>query len=126
MSEGEGDHVDISPEGDALPRNPAAGPQARSERSRRSTRRCTMALIALGAGLLVCIGLLLGTTWTFQILQHKLRRQAEERRKLNEEWLSVRTARQQRGKCPRCASPLSGRDWSVAPMDVEDPPEDDD
>jgi hypothetical protein len=83
-------------------------------------------LMVLGAVLLVCLGLLLGSTWTVQVLQHKLRRQAEERRKLNEEWSVVRTARQQRGKCPRCARPLSDRDWSVAPRPVEDPLDDDD
>ncbi len=64
--------------------------------------------------LLVCLGLLLGTSWTTQALQPKLRQQAEERRRLNEEWLAVRTARRQRGECPRCASPLSGQDWYFA------------
>ncbi len=79
----------------------------------------------LGAVLMVCFGLMLGATWTTQALQPRLRRQAEERRRLNEEWSAVRTARRQRGECPRCASPLSERDWYFAPTPVEDPPDDD-
>jgi uncharacterized paraquat-inducible protein A len=83
-------------------------------------------LTVLSAVLLVCLGMLLGTTWTVQALQPTLRRQAEERRRLNAEWSALRTARLQRGRCPRCASPLSEQDWSIAPMTVEDPPDDDD
>jgi uncharacterized paraquat-inducible protein A len=70
-----------------------------------------MALMTLGAVLLVCLGLLLGATWTIQALQPKLHRQAEERRRLNAEWSAIRAAQQRRGKCPRCASQLSERDW---------------
>lgn len=84
-----------------------------------------MTLQVLGALLLVCLGLLFGTTWTIQFQQPKLRRQAEERRRLNEEWVAVRAARRQRGRCPRCASPLSQQDWYIAPTLVEDPPDDD-
>lgn len=84
-----------------------------------------MTLTVLGALLLVCLGLLLGATWTTQALQPTLRRQAEERRRLNEEWVAVRTARQQRGRCPRCASPLSECDWFFAPTLVEYPPDGD-
>jgi hypothetical protein len=47
----------------------------------------------LSGVLLVCLGLLLGMTWTIQALQPKLRRQAEERSRLNEEWSAVRMAR---------------------------------
>ncbi len=85
-----------------------------------------MALMVLGAALLVCLGLLFGATWTVQALQHKLRQLAAERRRLNEEWSAVRTARRQRGECPRCAGPLSERDWFYAPVAVEDPSDDDD
>ncbi|HZA15644.1 MAG TPA: hypothetical protein VE645_01895 [Pseudonocardiaceae bacterium] len=81
--------------------------------------------VALGAVLLVCLGLLLGTSWTTQALQPKLRHQAEERRRLNEEWSAVRTARRQRGKCPRCDSALSEQDWYIAPTLIEDLPDDD-
>ncbi|HEX4099179.1 MAG: hypothetical protein WA731_21195 [Pseudonocardiaceae bacterium] len=80
---------------------------------------------ALSAILLVGLGLLLGATWTTQALRPNLRRQAEERRRLNEEWSAVRTARRQRGQCPRCASPLSERDWYFMPTLVEDPPDED-
>jgi hypothetical protein len=66
-----------------------------------------------------------GSTWTIQALQPKLHQQAEERRRLNEEWLAVRTARRQRGECPRCGSPLSERDWFIAPAVVEDRSDDD-
>jgi hypothetical protein len=85
-----------------------------------------MTIQVLGAVLLVCLGLLLGCSWTIQSVQPKLRRQAEERRRLNEEWSAVRTACQQRGQCPRCGSQLTERDWYFAPMLVEERPHDDD
>ena len=83
-----------------------------------------MNLQVLSGVLLVCIGLLLGGTWTTQALQPRLRRQAEERRRLNEEWLAIRTAHRQRGECPRCGSPLSQECWYIAPTTVEDQPDD--
>ncbi|MGH3765070.1 MAG: hypothetical protein ACRDS0_26165 [Pseudonocardiaceae bacterium] len=84
-----------------------------------------MTLLLLGGLFLVCLGLLLGATWTTQALQTQLRRQAEERRRLNEEWLAVRTARHQGGHCPRCASPLPEHDWHIAPIPWDAPPDDD-
>jgi uncharacterized paraquat-inducible protein A len=81
--------------------------------------------VVLGAILLVLLGLLLGATWTTQAVQPKLRRQAEERRRLNEEWLAVRSARRQQSACPRCGSPLSERDWYFTPTLVEEPADDD-
>jgi hypothetical protein len=63
----------------------------------------------LGGLILLCLGLLLGTSWTIQAVQPKLRRQAEERRRLNEEWLAVRAARQQQDECPLCAISLMER-----------------
>ncbi|MGH3867279.1 MAG: hypothetical protein ACRDQ4_14275 [Pseudonocardiaceae bacterium] len=92
----------------------------------RNTPQCAVTLMVLGAVLLVCLGLLLGSTWTVQAMQHKSHRQAEERRRLNEEWSAVRTDRQRQGTCPRCASPRSEQDWSVAPRPAADPPDDDD
>lgn len=68
----------------------------------------------------VCLGLLLGTTWTIQALQTKFRRQAEERRRLDDEWLMLRAVRRQRSECPRCASPLSERDCYYLPTIMED------
>lgn len=64
----------------------------------------------VGCLALLCLGLLLGASWISQTLQPNLRQLAAERRRLNEEWAAVRTARQQRGFCPRCASPLPERD----------------
>ncbi|MFZ0122199.1 MAG: hypothetical protein WAN20_05795 [Pseudonocardiaceae bacterium] len=80
--------------------------------------------VLLGSVLLLCLGLLLGASWTTQALQPKLRRQAEERRRLNEEWSTVRAARRHRGECPRCASPLSEQNWYFAPTLMEYPPDD--
>ncbi len=56
----------------------------------------TVVLHLLVAVLLVCLGLLLGATWTIQAMQYRLRRQAEERRRLNAEWAALRTARRRR------------------------------
>jgi uncharacterized paraquat-inducible protein A len=93
--------------------------------SRRNTPQSTVTLEILGAVLLICLGVLLGTAWTIQALQPRLHRQAAERRKLNEEWTAVRSARRQRGLCPRCGSSLSEQDWYIAPVVVEDDLDDD-
>jgi hypothetical protein len=118
------DHGDIAPERDNLAHGPARGPRPRSEASWRDEPQSTVTLQVLSGVLLVCLGLLLGTTWTIQASQPKLRHQAEERRRLNAEWAAVRTARRQRGQCPRCASPLAERDWYIAPTVVEYLPDD--
>jgi hypothetical protein len=80
--------------------------------------------LLLGAALLICLGLLLGATWTTQVLQRTLRRLAEERRRLNEEWLAVRAAWRQRGRCPHCASPQSEQVWYLALTRIPEPPAD--
>lgn len=85
-----------------------------------------MTVQLLSGVLLVCLGMLLGASWTTQALQPKLRRQAEERRRLNEEWSLVRAARRQRGECPNCKCPLSEQNWYIAPTVVEERPYDDD
>ena len=82
-------------------------------------------VIMASAGLLICLGLLLGASWTGQLLQSEFRRRAEERRKLNEEWQEVRTARQ-RSQCPRCRTPLSEQDFYLKTTVVEELPYDDD
>ena len=130
LREGEGDHVCISPERDTPPPVSALGPLQGRETSWRytpqnSVTREVLGWVLLSAALLLLLGLLLGWAWTTQALQPKLRHQAEERRRLNEEWTAVRTARKRRGECPRCASPLSEQDWYYAPTLVEDPPDDD-
>jgi hypothetical protein len=114
-----GDHAHISPERDALSRCTAGRPWAGNDTSWRNTPQSAMTIQALSAVLLVCLGLLLGSSWTIQAVQSKLHQQAEERRSLNEEWSAVRTARCWRGQCPRCGSALSERDWYFAPTSVE-------
>jgi hypothetical protein len=79
----------------------------------------------LVAVLLVCFGLLLGTAWTVQALQPNLRRQAEERRRLNEEWLVLRTVLQECSECTRCGGPLFEQLSHIAPTVIEDRPDDD-
>jgi hypothetical protein len=85
-----------------------------------------MTIQVLSAVLLVCLGLLLGSSWTIQAIQPKLHQQAEERRRLNEEWSAVRTTRRQRCRCPHCGSALSEQDWYFAPTFGEELPDDDD
>ncbi|MGH4004951.1 MAG: hypothetical protein ACRDSO_12680 [Pseudonocardiaceae bacterium] len=84
-----------------------------------------MTIQVLGGMVLVCLGLLLGVAWTTQAFQPKLRRQAEERRRLDEEWSAVRTARRQLSECPRCGSPLSKQDWYDQSTIVPERPDDD-
>lgn len=79
----------------------------------------------LGAVLLICLGILLGATWTAQALRPKLRQLAKERRRLNQEWAVVRAAHRQLDECPRCGYPLADQGWGFAPTLREGPPEDD-
>jgi hypothetical protein len=81
--------------------------------------------VLLGAALLICLGMLLGATWTTQALRVKFRQHAEERRRLNDEWLALRTARLQRRRCPHCAGPLSTQDWYLTPTVIQQPLDDD-
>lgn len=109
------------------PRGSAHGPRLGRKTSWRDAPQIGMTLqvpgwIVLGAVLLVCLGLLVGSAWTTQALQPRLHRQAEERHRLNEEWLAVRTARQQRGECPCCGIPLH---WHITTVVGETQPDDD-
>ena len=79
----------------------------------------------LGAAFLVCFGILLGATWATQVIQPKLRQQAHERRRLNEEWLALRDARRQLSECPRCGYRLTEWDPYFAPTRIDGPPDDD-
>lgn len=85
----------------------------------------TVILLMLIGILFVCFGLLLGSTWTIQALRPRLCHQAEERRKLNEEWAALRTAHEKQQRCPRCGIPLDERYWYIAPAIVNEPLDDD-
>ena len=50
-----------------------------------------MTLQLLSGVLLVCLGLLLRTSWTIPVLPSKLRRLSKEGRRLDEQWSAVRT-----------------------------------
>lgn len=111
------------------PRGPAHGPQQDRTTLWRAAPQLAVTLpelswLLLGAMLLVCLGVLLGATWTTQATQPKLRQQAEERRKLNDEWVAVRAARQQFAECPRCGCALAERD-PYSPTWLEGSPDDD-
>lgn len=113
MTKGEGDHVNSAPERGTPPRCPTRGAATGSAASWRYAAQSPVILQVLAGVLLVCLGLLLGSTWTIQALQSRLRRQAEERRRLNEEWAAVRAAHRQPGQCPHCGVPLS--EWKDQP-----------
>jgi len=81
----------------------------------RSALRNPVIIYFLGGLMLICLGLLLGSSWTVQALETKLQRQAEERHKLNEEWLAIRAARQLQGKCARCENRLFEQRWHIPP-----------
>jgi hypothetical protein len=82
-------------------------------------------VIIVSAGLLICLGLLLGESWTGQALQAESRRRADERRQLNEEWQAIRAAHHH-NQCPRCAGTLSPQDSYIKPIAIEESPYDDD
>lgn len=100
--------------------------------SRRNPPLCTMTIQAAALILLacLCLGMLLGAAWTAQALQPKLRRQADERRRLNAEWQVMRDTRRsvQLVRCPRCGCPLSDEAWSERAwyFEEDDDPDDDD
>ncbi|HET9256824.1 MAG TPA: hypothetical protein VFO16_16720 [Pseudonocardiaceae bacterium] len=96
------DDVGNSAERGELPLRPAGVPGPGDTPSWRGSPRNTMILPVCGAVMLMCFGVLLGTAWTTQLLQPRLRRQAEEQRKLNEEWLALRAVRRGRATCPHC------------------------
>lgn len=69
-----------------------------SETRSRHTTEITVSLV-VGALLLVCFGLLLGAAWATQVLHHQHKLLAEERRRLNEQWLAIRAAQRHHRKC---------------------------
>jgi hypothetical protein len=78
-------------------------------------------VIIVSAGLLICLGLLLGGSWTSQALQADYRHRAEQRRQLAEEWQAVRTARHH-NQCQHCTNPLSPHEHTT----IDESPYDDD
>jgi hypothetical protein len=86
----------------------------------------TMTMFLFGGLLLLFLGALLGGSWATQLAQPKLRRQAEERRRLNEQWAALPTVQSQRRKCPRCSLQLSEWDWYLPFIASEERPDDDD
>ena len=83
----------------------------------------TMVIIT-SAGLLICLGLLLGGSWTRQALHADYRHRAEQRRQITEEWQAIRTARHH-NHCPRCTSPLSLHDPYHELTTIDEAPHDD-
>ncbi len=81
--------------------------------------------LILGGLLLIFLGVLIGASWTTQATQSQFRRQAKERRRLNDEWAAIRTVRRQQTECQRCASPLYERNWYFAPATGEERPDND-
>ena len=49
-------------------------------------------ILALGAALLLCVGILVGSSLMTQALGAEFRRLAVERRELNEQWMAIRAA----------------------------------
>jgi hypothetical protein len=113
--EGAGDHVGITLERDTLPRGPVGWPRAGNEASRRDPPQSGVTVEATILIVLVCLcfGILLGTAWTIQALQPKLRRQAQERRRINAEWEALRNTQQsvKLDRCPRCGCHMSEGSW---------------
>ena len=81
--------------------------------------------LVFGGLLLFFLGMLIGASWNTQANQSQLRRQAEERRRLNDEWAAIRAVRRQQTECLGCASPLYERNWHFAPTVGEERPDDD-
>lgn len=65
-----------------------------------------MTINLLSMLLAVCLGVLIGSTWTTQALDGRFRRRAAERRHLNDEWAALRAVREQYRFCPRCHEEL--------------------
>lgn len=75
-----------------------------------------MGLLVAGAVVLVCLGGLVGATWTTQIMGNVSRRHAAQRRSLNDGWLALEDARRARGEsayCARCHLELSESSWRL-------------
>ncbi len=63
-------------------------------------------IMLVGALLVGCLGVLVGSTWTTQALEGHFRHHAAERRRLNDEWSALGAVRDQHRWCPRCDGAL--------------------
>lgn len=80
-------------------------------------------IVLLGALLSACLGALIGSAWTVQALEGRLRYHATERRRLNDEWAAVRALRERRRRCVDCDDELNWHRDRVlvgAPEDEDD------
>ena len=85
------------------------------------------ALLAVGAVVLVCIGGLVGASWTTQVMASISRRHATERRNLNDGWRALADARRARGEpayCARCHQKLSESSWLLVVSPATDEEDD--
>ena len=115
----------VPPERDTVPRSTRLSPQPGNTPSWRDMPQSTMMAQVLGALLLICLGLLLGTTWTIQAVHPKLKRQAEERRRLNQEWATIYSIRTRQATCIHCGFPQTDVGWYFEQAPIEDLPDDD-
>jgi hypothetical protein len=114
----------VSPERDAVPRSTSLNMQRGTTPSWRDVPQSAMIEQLLGALLLICLGLLLGTTWTIQAVQPKLNRQAAQRQRLNEEWATIYSIRRAQARCPRCGFPQADVGLYSGQPPIEDWPDD--
>ncbi|HEY0637816.1 MAG TPA: hypothetical protein VGD67_09230 [Pseudonocardiaceae bacterium] len=87
------------------------------------TAGLTLALAA--AAVLICLGGLLGSSWTAQALTTVSRRHAAERRNLDNGWRDLAMARRASGpvRCARCERTITDTSWLLVvdpPLDEED------
>jgi len=84
-------------------------------------------LLAIGAVVLFGLGALLGASWTTQIMGGVSRRHAAERRRLNDAWRALESARTARGEpahCAGCHQRLSRSSWLMVVPAVGDDEDD--
>lgn len=115
----------VPTERDTVSRSASLALQPGNTPSWRDMPQSAVIIQVFGLFLLLCVGLLLGSTWTIQVVRPKLDRQAEERRRLNDEWAMIYSIRQQQARCKRCGSLQAevGLYFEQAP--IEDMPDDD-
>lgn len=84
-------------------------------------------LLLVGAVVLLCLGGLVGASWTTQIMGGLSRRHAVERRSLNDGWRALQAAKRNRGEpvyCARCHRELSESSWLLVAPGTNDEEDD--